>query len=363
MRSFLTLFFIVYAGVIFASPKEIKVEATGDAIVVNDDIASAKAIAISRAKWQAIEIVSPTKIKIDTIINNSHLADEAVKAELSATINSFNIISEEIKDNRYIVKIEAYVSPHMAEEISNSLMPNASLCVMVAGVEPSNKMLSFNNAFSMAIIDYLQEKSFDIDIIDYKNIKSADYNKAFTSTTYSNIKNIIKNKSCKNLLLGKLSVSDMGSDVGYGQVSFKLVSGDVTWKLISIEGNNITQLKSGSFSGRGQGATMDDAVVNLYKNMASSTAIKLSSQVAEAILGDNYKSIRVVLLEHISIDDLGILKNYLKNIPFVLEVREQGGNSFIVNYPEKTYYLAVFLERDKKYKVVKLSDNELIIRK
>ena len=82
------------------------------------------------------------------------------------------------------------------------------------------------------------------------------------------------------------------------------------------------------------------------------------------MLGDNYKSIRIVLTgANTLIDYLADLKNDLKNIPFVLQVKEQDDSSLIVDYPDKSYYLAVFLEKDNKYKVTKLSYNELIIRK
>ena len=50
--------------------------------------------------------------------------------------------------------------------------------------------------------------------------------------------------------------------------------------------------------------------------MANNTAVKLVSQVSEKVLGDNYKSIRIVLTgANTLIDDLADLKNDLKNIP------------------------------------------------
>ena len=58
--------------------------------------------------------------------------------------------------------------------------------------------------------------------------------------------------------------------------------------------------------------------------MANNTAVKLVSQVSETVLGNNYKSIRIVLSGGYSaIDDINMLKDDLKNIPFVLQVKEQ----------------------------------------
>lgn len=360
MRFLFLLCFIMITGTVFAA----EIEAEGEALIVNDDTASAKTIALSRAKWAAIESVSPAKIKIDTIINNSELADEAVKTELTATIKSFTIINEQVKDDKYIVKIKANVIPEMAESIIDGLSSDTSICVMIAGVLPGDNTLYFDQALSSAVIEQLNEKGFNVKLIDYNNIKSADFNKGFVTPAYSNIKNMVKNADCRNILLGKLSITDMGSNVGYGRVSFKIIAGDLNYKLISAKNNNIKILKSGFFSGRSQGATLNAAALNIYKSMANNTAVKLVSQVSETVLGSNYKSIRIVLSGGYSaIDDINELKDDLKNIPFVLQVKEQDDKSVIVDYPDKAYYLGVFLERDNKYKVIKLSDNELMIRK
>lgn len=359
-KTFLLLLFVLTAGTVFA----IEIETSGEALIINDDKASAKAMALSRAKWAAVETVSPAKIKIDTIINNADLADEAVKTELSATIKSYNIIEENVKDNKYIIKIKANVIPEKVENLIDGLSSDTSICVMIAGNMPESNSLLFDQSFSSAVISKLEEKGFNVNLIDYSNITAVSFNAAFNNTTYKNVNNLIKNEVCRNILLGILSIIDMGNNVGYGTVSFKLVSGELNWKLIEKQNNKIKILNSGFFSGRSQGATLNNAVVNIYKSMANNTAVKLVSQVSEKVLGDNYKSIRIVLTgTNTAIDDLSQLKNDLKNIPFVLQVKEQDDSSLIVDYPDKAYYLAVFLEKDNKYKVTKLSDNELIIRK
>ncbi len=360
IKIFLLLLFTLYAGTIFA----IEVETVGEAVITNDDKESAKAAALSRAKWTAVETVSPAKIKIDTILNNAELADEAVKTELSATIKSYTILEEKIKDNKYIIKIKANVIPEKIDNIITGLSSDTSICVMIAGSMPKSDGLTFDQPFSSAVINQLEEKGFNVDLVDYSLITANSFNNAFTNTTNKNIEKLIKNKFCRNILLGKLSIIDMGNNVGYGTVSFKLVSGEFNWKLIEKQNNKINILKSGFFSGRSQGATLNNAAANIYKSMANNTAVKLVSQVSEKVLGDNYKSIRIVLAgSNTSLDDLSGLKEDLKNIPFVLQVKEQDDSSLIVDYPDKSYYLAIFLERDNKYKVTKLSDNELIIRK
>lgn len=359
-KIFLLLLFIFTAGTVFA----IEIETVGEALIVNNDKASAKAMALSRAKWTAVETVSPAKIKIDTIINNAELADEAVKTELSAAIKSYSILEETVKENKYIIKIKAVVIPERGENLIDILSSDTTICVMIAGNMPESNSLLFDQSFSSAVINQLEEKGFNVNLVDYSQITAKNFNAAFNNTTYKNVDNLIKNAVCRNILLGILSIIDMGNNTGYGTVSFKLVTGELNWKLVEKQNNKIKILNSGFFSGRAQAATLNNAAVNIYKSMANNTAVKLVSQVSEKVLGDNYKSIRIVLTgANTAIDDLSQLKNDLKNIPFVLQVKEQDGSSLIVDYPDKSYYLAVFLEKDNKYKVTKLSDNELIIRK
>ena len=171
MRVLFLLCFIMFAGTVFA----VEIEAEGEAVIVNDDTASAKTIALSRAKWAVIESVSPAKIKIDTIINNSELADEAVKTELSATIKYFTVINEKVKDDKYVVKIKANVIPEKAESIIDGLSSDTSICVMIAGELPGDNTLYFDQALSTAVIEQLNEKGFSVKLIDYSNINALKY--------------------------------------------------------------------------------------------------------------------------------------------------------------------------------------------
>lgn len=50
----------------------------GDAAISGSDIPSAKAEAISKAKWNTIEQVSGVKIKAQTVVQNFSLVDDAV---------------------------------------------------------------------------------------------------------------------------------------------------------------------------------------------------------------------------------------------------------------------------------------------
>ena len=361
LKNFLFVFVIFcsnlfYTGIVFASV----VISEGEALIENNDKSSAKAVALLRAKWAAIESVSPANNKVDTIINNSKILDEAIKTELTATISSFSVVEEKVENNKYYIKIKANVVDNAASKMVARVSKDNSLCVLIGGIMPNGRV-EFNNNFTLKSISLLNDNGFDVAEINYNTVNHKDFTNAVNVSNYKNIINITNSYGCKNIFLGSLSIIDKGNNTGYGTFNISIAGGNLTWKLIN---NDNKLLKTGFFSDRGQGATFSDAAISIYNNMAKTTAVKLVSQVSEEILGAEKKSIRVVLTgSNTNLDDFNELRNDLKQIPFVLEISELNTTSLVVNYPDTALYLGIFLERGGKYKVVDLSDNELIIRK
>ena len=165
------------------------------------------------------------------------------------------------------------------------------------------------------------------------------------------------------ILIGTIDIVSIGNNIGYGNVNFSIVNGELNWQLVSQKDDVMTVVAKGSETGRGQGATIKDAAYNLLKNMSKNAAIKVASSVSEKIIGNNEKMVRIALKGENDIRYLKELKEDVKNIPFVLDIKESSVNSIIVNYPEKTYILGSFLTKGRKYKIIKLSENELIIER
>lgn len=348
------LFVLSNNGIIFAST----VVGEGEAVIKDNDIKTAKSMALIRAKWAAVEGESAANVKVDTIINNSKIIDEAIKTELSATVSSYKVIEEKVAGDKYYVKIEATVIDKVKDEKVASI--NKQICVLIAGVIPDNRV-DFNNSYTLKTISLLNENGFDVVEVDYNKINTKDFLAAIKNNDKTILANMLKNYKCQNILLGSLFILDKGSNTGYGKFNIQMVSAELTWKLLN---NDLKVIKGDTLSGRGQGVSMDDAATRAYKNISETGAMQMVSQVSESLLDSDKKYIRVVLTgSNTNIDDLNELRNELKHIPFVLGVKELNNTSLAVNYPEKALYLGMFLERENKYRVVKLNDNELIIRK
>ncbi len=358
MKKLLSILFILTISQTAAFAKTY--EAFGEATITHNDTASAKNVAISRAKWAAIEQASGVKVKIDTIMLNAELADEAVKSELSATVKSYKILDEGKDGDIYWVAISADVIPENAEKTISQFAKNTNIVVFIPATLTDGNV-EVNQAFTNEVIKQLQGKGFEVISID--NTMQKELENAVESNNLTLIDDIISKTMASSFLIGSLKIVEQSGNIGYGNVNFALVNGQLAWQLIShVEGKNVV-VTTGSKTARGQGNSALDASYYTYRTMGRTEAPKIASDVASAIFGTNAKSVRVALKGNTSMSLLRELEEDVRNVPFALDIKTQGISSLLVNYPEKTYYLASFLERNFKYKVLKISDDEIIVER
>ncbi|MBQ3034077.1 MAG: flagellar assembly protein T N-terminal domain-containing protein [Deferribacterales bacterium] len=356
--------FVVFCLLFISSVASAEVvEALGEAEIVGNDIPSAKNMAISRAKFAALEQVSPTKINLDTIIVNAELADEAAKSELSAVVKNFKITDEGKDGNIHWVTIKAEIVPDDAMKVFNEFSKVTSIAVVIPAELVNGEILS-EHPFSEAVKGELIEKGFDVADIPLDSKNAGIIANDVLKNNYNNLsKEISSDYMTSAVLVGKIKVVSKGNDVGYTKVNFSIVNGELTWRLIGDKNGKKTVIASGSATGRGMGATDEDAAYNLFKSMSKNASVKVVSAVSEKILGENAKTIRVALKGESNIRYFKELRDDVKNIPFVLNVKEQGINAVFVDYPEKTYYLASFLSNTGKYRVSRMDDSEIIVER
>ncbi len=351
----------LFTIIMFAVPFMVNAEtynALGEAVIEHNDIANAKNIAISRAKWAAIEQASSISVKIDTIMNNAQLADEAVKMELSATIKSFEITDEGKDGDTYWVSIKADIVPDKANDTLNNLAKNTSIVVLIPAYTADGKA-NLNNSFTSSLSKQLQEKGFEVIAINKDDQKIIET--AIANNDLDALSTVFSSNMATSLLFGSLKIIEKSGNIGYGNVNFALVNGELEWQLISkVDGKNVV-VNSGTQSARGQGSTPSDASYYTFNTMAKRNAPRVVSEVSQAILGDNAKTIRVALKGNSNMQLFRQFREDVKKVPFVLDIKEQGVDALLVDYPEKTYYLASFLERNFKYKVFKILDDEIIV--
>ena len=361
MRFLLALIFLLVSSInLYAD----FVESEGEAMIYNGDIPSAKAIAISRAKWSALESIADMNVKVDTLITNSQLADEAVKIEYEAKFKKIKVLSEGRSGDRYVVKLLVEIDKLDARREVESLSKSTSIAVVIPSIV-ANKKYSYITPFSEKVVTELTKEGFEVrDIskeLDPDIIK--EINSAISKDNYEKLNFLTSKYFTTNILVGKISIRERSKNVGYTEMPFTIVDGSLDWRLIGKKGTRRVMLASGTYNDNGHGSNLDAAVTNLYKNMSSTTSHKLISDVTDEVLDNTRRKVVVVLSGPRNIRDFYDLLTDIESIPFVLDVVKEGIDTLIVNYPEKTYYLASFLTGGGKYTLEKIGKNEIVIRR
>ncbi|MCX7769702.1 MAG: hypothetical protein N2202_01310, partial [Proteobacteria bacterium] len=93
------IFTLFFNSSVFAQVKCVISE--GEAVINKNDTFSAKAEAIARAKWNAIENIVGVEVKAQSVVQNMVLVDEAVSKEIKGVIESYKVLGEEIRNDVY----------------------------------------------------------------------------------------------------------------------------------------------------------------------------------------------------------------------------------------------------------------------
>ncbi|PLX66475.1 MAG: hypothetical protein C0602_12525 [Denitrovibrio sp.] len=366
MKKLLIVFtMLIFSAIAFAAP--ITVTAIGEADIINGDKSSAKMQAVARAKWSAMEEASGVRVKSDTIVQNAVLVDEAIKNEVSGVIQNYSVTGEEEDGSLYRVMISATIVPEKAKDAVGLLAKNTSISVMVPVVFP-DKHVEETNILTETVINELTMQQMEvIDIVSTDGTNLAELDKAMRTNNYMAMRNIAAKHLSGTILVGKVATTATakeGSDVGYGvSLPFNVVTGRLTYRLLTQQGQSVKILSSGFLAARGMGATLDDATNQMMENMNREVSQKLVSIVMEKLKGENSKSISVQLAGKPSLSDLMELKQILSYTAWVLEVKERGTDMLAVQYPEKSLYLATAINSKPNYKVIKLTDYSVLVEK
>lgn len=341
------------------------VTAIGEADIVNEDKASARIQAVARAKWAALEQVAGIKVKADTIVMNAQLVDEAVKTETEGIVKDFKVIGEEVDGNMYRVQIEALIEEQGAKKAMSLFSKNTNIAVMIPVFYP-DRHVEVQNPLSERVIDGLISNQMEVlDLAAQKNgvsVKELDY--AIKTQNYMAMTNIAVNHLSNTILIGKVVskvVARKGADFGYGKLPFDVVQGELSYRLLANKDGRTIILKTGTLNAKGQGATVEDATYRMVSDLSNRVAGQLVGIVLNEFKGQNARMVNVRITGKNDLKKLMSLKQILNYTPWVLNVQEQGTDTLLVQYPEKSLYLATAINSKHQFKVRSLSDYEIVV--
>lgn len=357
------------------------VDSEGEAAIQNGDIPSAKAEAISRAKWNAIENTAGVEIKSKSVVQNFSLIDDAVLKKSRGVITSFNIKKEFKSNNTYKVIANVCVEDSNLSSIFDSLMLNRSVAVYIPARKPQLKNWEFTNSYSeKRYTDQYEEASVFSEILIGKLVdggmivtdvigdnieKAEDIERYMKSESHISVKSLMYKTLSNILIVGKVDYTiptGKGEDIGYTRMPFFNVSARLTYRVVSKDpiSGKIIILAAGTEEAKGIAQEIVSATEKAQENLANKAANTIISKLSKYIEGIS----RQVEVKVVNIKDIGAnfdIKDVIQNISWVSSVEEKGIGTFIVKYQENPIYLANSLSQ-KGFKILEYSDGFITVK-
>jgi hypothetical protein len=351
------MIYLLFALPAFAA--NVTVETVGESIIVRDDVASARIQAESRAKWAAMEEAAQVKVSVSSVIHNAELLDESAKTEIKGSVVDFKVLDQGRDGDTYWVQAKVTVDPTKSQNAMGNFAMNTKIAIYMPLMLPDGTAEE-SHSFSEQLINDLIDRGFEV--MDIAMEASPELSKQLATAAQKNdmatVRSLVSQFMAGTILVGKVKVIDKGQNVGYTKVNFKIVDGEVDYRIIGDKNGKKSILATGSMTGRGQGATLEAAAYNLAKSLANKSSSQVASNVAVKVLGANEKTIRVALVGNSSVHKMNEFRDMIKNLSWVLDVKEQGTGALTLSYPEKTLYLATIISSNG-YKVKSFTETEI----
>lgn len=358
MKKLLSALFIFCAVCAWA---DITVDVFGESQIVHNDIASAKIQAEARAKWTAMEEAAQVKVNVSSVIHNAELLDEAVKSEVAGSITKYQLLDEGRDGDTYWLKARVTVKPGSASLAMEKLAKNSTIAVIVP-MQKADGILELIHPFSQQLINDLSEEGFDvIDIYGQYPSIAEELDSAVSKKDMKKVRLLASKFMAGSVLIGTVKIIEKPQNVGYTKVNFSLVDASFNYQVYAEKDGKQSIVASSSVSARGQGLNPDLAAENASKNLAKNQSVIVAGNVASKVLGANKNSVRVVIVGNTDMHELQSFKEDVSNISWVLSVKERGTDTLIVDYAEKTYYLASIINKVTGRKIIKFTDSEILV--
>lgn len=349
------------------------VEAEGEAVIVNNDVPSARLEAIARAKWQAIEKTVGVNVKAGSLVSNFTLVEDVIKTQVGGAVKSFTKKWEKEKDGVLTVGVNACVEPTLAKEaISSELSLNSGVVIFLPARLPAKgvgqEKIEETNILSETLIEKLKEQNYQvIDAASANPEDAAEVERAMKSGSTLALRSLIYKFLANVIVIGRTDFTistKKGEEIGYGlSMPFNNVTARLQYRIVAR--NNKTGkmeiLAAGTEQGKGIRSKVEDAAAEALKDVAEKVIPRMLDELAKYIQS-NAKKIRVKVEGVKDLDTSLEVKSQLQNTVWVTAVEEKGLGEFIVEYPEKTLYLANSIQQKGNFSILNFTPYSLTLK-
>lgn len=344
------------------------VDAEGEAVIINNDIPSAKAEAIARAKWAAVEQVVGVEVRAQSVVQNMALVDDAVSRNIRGFVTGYKLLQQENRKETIRVRINACIEPTKARDALSSLALNNSVAVFIPAKKPGVMRDEYEetNILSENLIGRLTEQGYTVvDVAPTHILEAKEAENAIKSGNFLTLRSLVYKFLSNVLLIGKIDYAistKKGESIGYGlSMPFNNVTVRLAYRIIARDNTGkMVILTAGTEEGKGLAASVEDAVAGGMKELSQKMTPVILEKVSQHIKGVAKK----VQVKVSGVTDLSAnfeMKEMLQNIAWVLNVEEKGIGEFMVGYPENSIYLANSISQ-KGFQIVSFSPYSITVR-
>ena len=365
------------------------VDAEGEAVIVNNDLPSAKAEAIARAKWSAIEQAVGVEVKAQSVVQNMTLVDDAVSKQIRGVISNFKELAKETRKDTFWVRINACVEPLKARDAVSSLALNNSIAVFIPAKKPkvikemeeihktpygktersglaTKDEYDETNILSENLIGRLTEQGYTvIDVAPTHALDAQEIENAVKSGNFLTVRSLMYKFLSNILVIGKIDYTistRKGQDIGYGiSMPFNNVTVRLTYRIVTRDSAGKTViLTAGTEEGKGMAMNVEDAAASGMKDLSAKLTPVVLDKVGHYIKGIAKK----VQIKVGGVNDVNTnfeVKDILQNIAWVTNVEEKGLGEFTLSYPENPIYLANSITQKGNFQIVNFSPYSITI--
>jgi len=342
------------------------VESTGEAAITNDDVPSARLAAIARARWEAVERVAGVETKSSSFVNDYVLLDESVIQRTSGVITESTVVSESRDGDVYRVLIRATVGEDPARKALSQVASNLAIAVYLPMIGPNGSIREAHEVTAKLIRQLVKNGYEVVDVADRGFVVTgAQLRSALDNNDYSLLRSMLYKYRTNVVLLGTLETSQIGQKGQrdpVGTLTFDMVAATLNYRIVSggVDGLR-TVLASGHLTEKGSGQSVERAIEDALAEFSKHQLPEVVQDVQRNVRART-RLVRVRIDGVDSMSDDAAVRETLRGIAWVARVETERLGEYVVEYPERTLYLAAGLNSKTGFRVADFSENAVLAR-
>ena len=342
------------------------VEMTGEAAITGDDVPSARLEAIARARWEAVSKVAGVETKSSSFVSDYVLLDESVIQRTSGVITESSVLSESRSDDIYTVRIRATVGEDPARKAMNQVASNLAIAVYLPAITPDGAIRD-SQVLTQQLIRRLLKAGFEVvDVADRKlGVTYGQLDSALRDNDFTAMREVLYRYLANVVLVGTVEFSHTGrrgDRDSMGALPFDVVTAELNYRIVSGDGQGLrTILASGHLTEKGSGNGVGLATQDALRELTKSAVPAIVADVQRNVRAKT-RLVRVRMDGVRSMTDDGVVRETLRGIAWVARVESERMGEYVVEYPERTLYLAAGINSKTGFRVADFSEMSVLAR-